>query len=98
MELAGALERKVVSRVDGRFDNTMDFLRAPVREPNVLGHERGVQEAVYRRLQSIGLPAEMWDLDLDALKKHPSCGQRRSSCWTPGRASRTAHGLSRNAG
>ncbi|MBI5878200.1 MAG: ArgE/DapE family deacylase [Chloroflexi bacterium] len=74
MNVTNSLERKVVSIVDARFDDTIDFLRALVQQPSVLGRERGVQDVVYRRLQSIGLPAEMWDLDLDALKQHPSFG------------------------
>jgi len=74
MELASALERKVLAIVDERFADTVAFLRALVREPSVLGHERGVQDVVFRRLQEIGLPAEMWNLDLEQLRKHPNFG------------------------
>ncbi len=68
------VEERVLAEVDRRFADTLDFLQAMVRQPSVLGQERGVQELVSARLNHLGLSPEMWDLDLQALRAHPTFG------------------------
>ncbi|HUW15214.1 MAG TPA: ArgE/DapE family deacylase, partial [Anaerolineae bacterium] len=65
------VEEAVLSEVDLRFDDTVEFLRQLVREPSVLGHECGAQDLVFARLSQMGLSPEMWDLDLEHLRTHP---------------------------
>lgn len=67
-------EEHVLTEVDRRFTETLEFLRTLVRQPSVLGHERGVQDLVFARLSQLGLSPEMWDLNLHALRAHPSFG------------------------
>jgi len=65
------VEEAVLSEVDLRFDDTVEFLRQLVREPSMLGHERGAQDLVFARLTQMGFSPEMWDLDVEHLRKHP---------------------------
>jgi acetylornithine deacetylase len=65
------VEEAVLAEVDLRFGDTVDLLRQLVREPSVLGHERGAQGLVFTRLTQMGLSPEMWDLDLEQLRAHP---------------------------
>ena len=65
------LEGAVLAEVDRRFDDTVEFLQQLVREPSVLGNERGAQDLVFARLSQMGLSPEMWDLDLEHLRTHP---------------------------
>jgi acetylornithine deacetylase len=65
------VEETVLAEVDRRFDDTVEFLRQLVREPSVLGNERGAQDLVFARLAQMGLSPEMWDLDLEQLRAHP---------------------------
>ena len=50
----------------------MQLLAELVRCPTTLGNERPAQELVYRRLQSLGLQAEMWELDPGELASQPT--------------------------
>jgi len=65
------VEEVVLAEVDRRFDDTVEFLQQLVREPSVLGNERGAQDLVFARLSQMGLSPEMWDLDLEHLRTHP---------------------------
>ncbi len=68
------IEKRVMDEIDAWFDNTVDFLRALVRQPSTLGHEAGAQELVFNRLEEIGLAPEKWDLDMAALRQQPTFG------------------------
>jgi acetylornithine deacetylase len=65
-----AIEKAVLDQVERRFDDTVAFLQAMVRQPSTLGSERGVQDLVFARLCEMRLSPEMWDLDLKALRGH----------------------------
>jgi len=69
-----AVEKRVITEVDQRFEDTISFLRKLVREPSVLGNEAGAQEVVFARLHELGLHPEKWDLDLEVLRGHPAFG------------------------
>ena len=71
---SAALEERVLSEVDGRFDASLDWLASLVRQPSILGNEQGVQELVFARMNALGLAAEKWDLDLELLRGHPAFG------------------------
>lgn len=68
-------EQRVLTEIDRRFRDTLDFLREMVRQPSVLGQEKGVQQLIFDRLTTLGLNPAMWDLDLDQLRKHPAFGK-----------------------
>jgi acetylornithine deacetylase len=65
------IEEDVLAQVDRRFDDSVEFLRELVRQPSVLGNERGAQNLVFARLRGMGLSPEMWDLDTETLLAHP---------------------------
>lgn len=69
-----AVEGAVLAEVDRRFSDTVVFLQELVRQPSVLGNERGAQELVFARMQEMGLEVEMWDLDPAVLSNHPLFG------------------------
>ena len=75
----GDTEKRVLPEIDARFADTLSFLAPFVRQPSVLGNELGVQELVFARMNSLGLAAEKWDLDLDALRQHSSFGPMNRS-------------------
>lgn len=68
------IEKRVLAEIDRRFDDTVAFLQEMVRQPSTLGNERGVQELIFKRMQGMELDAQMWDLDIDALRQHPLFG------------------------
>lgn len=67
-------DERTLAQVDRRFDDSVAFLRELVKQPSLLGSERGAQEVVFARMQDMGLDAEMWDLDPAALSSHPLFG------------------------
>ncbi len=73
--MSRSLEEHVLAQVDRRFGDALEFLRAMVRQPSVLGRERGVQELVLARLQAMGLEAQMWDLEPRVLEAYPVFGR-----------------------
>ncbi len=68
------VERRVLDEVDARFEATITFLQALVREKSVLGNEAGVQALIFQRLRDLGLNAEKWDLDPAVLAQDPTHG------------------------
>jgi acetylornithine deacetylase len=66
------IQQTVLNKIEDRADATVEFLQAIVRQPSVRGNERGAQELVYRKLRSLGLPAERWEPRLDVLARHPA--------------------------
>ena len=71
MNALNPIEEDVLAQVNQRFDDTVSFLRELIRQPSVLGNERGAQDLVYARLSQMGLSPEMWDLDIETLSAHP---------------------------
>lgn len=73
--MSEAIENQVLAELGRRFDDTVEFLRALVRQPSTLGNERGAQELVLNRLRQMGLDAQMWDLDPLVLRNYPGFGR-----------------------
>lgn len=67
-----AIEEKVVNAVEGLKGEMTSFLQSIVKQPSTLGNERGAQEIVYRKLKSLGLPADLWDLRMSEVNTHPA--------------------------
>jgi acetylornithine deacetylase/succinyl-diaminopimelate desuccinylase-like protein len=74
MEPSASIEHLVLSQVDQHLDQTISFLQELIKQPSTLGNERGAQELIYTHLLQLGLPAEMWDLDVDTMRSHPLFG------------------------
>ena len=81
--MLNSLETKVVQQVKNRFPDTVEFLRDIVRQPSVLGNERGAQEIVRNRMLHAGLVPESWDLDLAALRQDPEFRPARPELRRP---------------
>jgi acetylornithine deacetylase len=66
------VQQRVWAEIEQREASMISFLQAMVRQPSTLGNEMGAQQVVYRKLQSLGLAAEMWEPRLDVLRTHPA--------------------------
>jgi acetylornithine deacetylase len=69
-----AIERLVLAEVDRYFDEAVTFLRELVHQPSTLGNEGGAQGLVSEYIESMGLDAEMWEVDLKAVRNDPAFG------------------------
>ena len=67
-----ASQDRAAEAVNRHVDHYLQLLAELVRCPTTLGNERPAQELVYRHLQSLGLQAEMWDLDPGELASQPT--------------------------
>ncbi len=65
-------EQKVLLAIDDNKADMVSFLQALVQHPSTLGKERPAQEIVYRKLRSLGVPAEIWEPRLSDLCAHPA--------------------------
>jgi acetylornithine deacetylase len=65
------VEGRLSATIDRLWPEYLDILGDLVRQPSLLGAELGAQEIVYRHLRRVGFSAEMWDLDLGVLGRHP---------------------------
>jgi acetylornithine deacetylase len=64
-------ERRLDSIVEALRDEYIALLVDLVRCPSVLGHELPAQERLLSHVRSMGLEAELWDLDPAALQADP---------------------------
>lgn len=60
----------VLQRVQENFERQLEFLRSLVRQRSLLGNEAGVQRVIAAELQDLGLPVELYDVDVSALRSH----------------------------
>jgi acetylornithine deacetylase len=63
-------ERRVLEAID--MDELVALLRALIAIPSLGGAERGAQDEVAAVMRDLGLEVDVWDLDLPALRSHPS--------------------------
>lgn len=66
-----AQARSALAAVDQAAAEALETLRALIRIPSTLGHERPVQLLLADRLRALGLTPSLWDLDPDTLARHP---------------------------
>lgn len=55
---------------DGR-DGIVNFLQKLVSIPSVTGEEKRIQDFIAKKLEGMGLEADVWEPDWDELRKHP---------------------------
>ncbi len=65
-------EQKVLQAIDGMKDEIVAFLKKLVSIPSVTGEELEIQTFLARRIKEMGLEVDLWEPDLEALKKHPA--------------------------
>ena len=63
-------ERRVLDAID--LDGLVAFLETMIAIPSLGGHERAAQDEVAAAMETLGLDVDAWDLDLPALRAHPS--------------------------
>jgi len=64
------VERRVLDAID--LDGLVECLRDLVAFPSLGGEETPVQEHVAAGMESDGLAVDRWEIDLDALRRHPA--------------------------
>ena len=69
-EIMRSSEQRVMAAID--MDGLVAFLRRLIAIPSLGGEETRAQTEVAAQMQRIGLDVEQWQLDLPALRQHPS--------------------------
>ena len=60
----------VLERVQANFERQVEFLRSLVRQRSVQGNESAVQRVIADEIQELGLPVELYDVDVDQIRAH----------------------------
>ena len=64
------IESRVLDSVD--VDGMIEYLCELISIPSFAGRETTAQRNVADKLRSIGLDVDSWEIDIEALRKHPS--------------------------
>ena len=64
-------EKKVLEEIDRRKEEIVLFLQEMIRIPSPLGEERDIELFVANKLKSMGLSVDMWEPDVEVLRKYP---------------------------
>jgi acetylornithine deacetylase len=65
------LERRVSERIERNWEEETRFLQGLIRRPSTLGNEARVQRFIADELSSIGLEADVWQIDHAEISKRP---------------------------
>jgi acetylornithine deacetylase len=65
-------EKRVLEYVESRRDHISEFLRELISFPSVTGDELEIQKLIARKLETLGLKVDLWEPDIEELKKHPA--------------------------
>ena len=71
MKLESALRDRIVASVNDGFAEQIEFTRTLVRFPSLRGAEHTIQDFVFRSLRDFGLTMDRFDMDRDAIARHP---------------------------
>ncbi|MBW2308757.1 MAG: ArgE/DapE family deacylase [Deltaproteobacteria bacterium] len=63
---------QVIQWVDGNRDVVVEFLRELIAFPSVTGDEGDIQRYIAGKLRGMGLAVDMWEPDMEELKRHPA--------------------------
>lgn len=66
------VEEGVLGYLDSRRDEIVDFLRRLVGMPSVVGVEGEAQKFMYHTFKDMDLEVDMWEPDINELRKHPA--------------------------
>jgi acetylornithine deacetylase len=64
------IEKRVLETID--VDAMLDYLDQLVSIPSLSGQETPAQESVAAQMESLGLEVDVWELDFEALSRHPA--------------------------
>jgi acetylornithine deacetylase len=64
------LERQVLDAID--FEGLLSCLCRLIEIPSLDGQESAAQQAVAQEMERCGLDIDVWELDFDALRRHPA--------------------------
>jgi len=67
-----SIEQKVLKRIDQRQETIIAFLKTLISIPSVTGEELQIQKFMAQKLKDMGLQVDMWEPDIEELKKHPA--------------------------
>jgi acetylornithine deacetylase len=65
-------DEQVLVKIEACRNDMVSFLQALVHQPSTLGNERSAQEIIFRKLNSLGITAELWEPRLSELCIHPA--------------------------
>jgi acetylornithine deacetylase len=66
------IEQQVLEHIEKRRISIVEFLRTLISIPSVTGDELQIQKFIAQKLKNMGLQVDMWEPDLEELKKHPA--------------------------
>ena len=72
MKVDSDVKWKLWDAIESRRDVTVDFLRKMVQAPSITGSEGRCAQVCYEKIKQIGLEADMWEIDVDEIRKHPA--------------------------
>ena len=62
---------KILSAVDGQFQQQIETTQKLIEFPSQRGHEQSAQDYVYQLLDQRGYSMDRWLIDIDSIKDHP---------------------------
>ena len=63
---------KVLKHLEKNMKESVNFLQELIRIPSVTGSEKEIQEFISKKLNQMGLSVDVWEPDINELKKHPA--------------------------
>ena len=72
MRVSSEVRRKLSDAIDSRREETIDFLSELVQTPSLTGSEGKCARLCYDKIRHIGLEADMWEINVDEMRKHPA--------------------------
>lgn len=61
----------VLNRIERDREEILGFLQKLISIPSVTGNEKDIQEFIGRKLDDMGLSLDVWEPDINELKRHP---------------------------
>ncbi|RLI31772.1 acetylornithine deacetylase, partial [Candidatus Bathyarchaeota archaeon] len=66
------VKQRVLEEIERRRGEIIGFLKRLIRFPSVTGEELGIQRFIAKTFDDMDLQVDVWELDIDELKKHPA--------------------------
>ena len=66
------IKQRVLEEIERRRGEIIGFLKRLIRFPSVTGEELGIQRFIAKTFDDMDLQVDVWELDIDELKKHPA--------------------------
>lgn len=69
-----ATAARITAAVEAGFAEQLELTKALMRFPSLRGAEHAVQDFVFRQMRQRGLVVDRFDMDVEAIKRHPGGG------------------------